>query len=159
MVGKIKGPKLKRDSVTLQMCSCGNQSNILYPQDLIQLPTKCWKAIKECWKVREECWKALKGWDIFGCRGKSAVPEGGCLLLYPLGRGKKSDEWLKGSIPATRLAAATRLLSPPDILLLAYKKSANVTNTFTFAPFPLSIETCKFIFSWIIIEVGTCFHI
>ena len=159
MVGKIKGLTLKRDSVTLQMCSCGNQSNILYPQDLIQLPTKCWKAIKECWKVREECWKALKGWDIFGCRGKSAVPEGGCLLLYPLGRGRKAMSGWKAPFPPLGLRQPPDYFRHQTPLLLAYKKSANVTNTFTFAPFPLSIETCKFIFSWIIIEVGTCFHI
>ena len=40
---------------------------------------------------------------------------------------KGRDEWLKGLFPIL----PSRFLSPPDILLLAHKKSSNIINTFT----------------------------
>ena len=98
----IKGLKLERDSVT---CKSARGEDKVIPLS-IRLALSCtirWKAQKLFCLNREVQFQKV-----------AAVRKG-------------RDEWLKGLFPIL----PSRFLSPPDILLLAHKKSFNIIYTFT----------------------------
>ena len=96
---------------------------------------------------------------MFGSRGKSAVPESSCLLLYPLDRGKKSDEWLKGchsGHSATSHCTTFATRPAPDIFLFFFYFDDYFYFDSTFNLLLLLLSTFTFIFSFTFLKIDEC---
>lgn len=102
----IKGLKLERDSVT---CKSARGEAKVIPLS-VRFASSC--------TIR---WKGMKSEKKLFCVNRKVQFQKVAAVR------KARDEWLKGLFPIL----PSRFLSPPDILLLAHKKSSNIINTFT----------------------------